>query len=117
MSTPDTELLLRDASGRTAEAILSTEQYEWIQHRAEQHDMSPAQFIEHMLQRLRRAEALHERAQQSDTFKRVTDERTLLIPNRASDEAAETASDTDATRFEDDKRSLFDFSPPTSPDC
>ena len=109
MSTSDTELLLRDASGHTAEALLSTEQYEWIEHRAEQHNMSPAQFIEHMLERLRRAEAIHERAKQSDTFERVTDERTLLIPNHDPDEAAGTESDTGSKPFDDDERSLFDF--------
>jgi hypothetical protein len=117
MSTPDTELLLRDASGKTAEALLSAEQYEWIAHRTEQHDMSPAQFIEHMLERLRRAEAIHERAKQSDTFKRVTDERTLLIPDRDPEEAADAESDANSMRFDDDDRSLFDFSPPTPSDC
>lgn len=112
METSDTELRLSDAEGDTAETSLSSEQYAWIERRAAQHDMSPAQFVEHVLTRLRRAEAIRERAEQSDTFERVTDEFTLLMPDdeaESEDQAERVAA---PPRLNDDPRSLFDLSPP-----
>lgn len=89
------DLLLHDASsGDMEKATLSSNQYAWVQRRAEQHGMSPAQFIEHMLTRLRRAEAIRKCSEQSDTFEQVTDEIRLLMPEPVTDlgEAATSES-------------------------
>ena len=76
--------------------------------------MSTAQFVEHVLARLRRAEAIRECAEQSDTFERATDEFMLLMPDDETTGEANAQRTQSPPNFTDDDRSLFDFSLPNA---